>query len=57
MYKVVEDQQGKTVFAGVSSEKKKAKGISVLAAEVDAKRRNDQAEELGIKTRYQVKEF
>lgn len=57
MYKVVEDQQGKTAFAGASQDKQKPKGVDKKQAAAHAESRNAEAEKLGIKTRYRVEEF
>jgi hypothetical protein len=56
-YKVVEDQQGNTAYAGPSQDKQKPKGVTKELAEQHAKGLNAEAEKLGIKTRYRIEEF
>lgn len=52
MFKVIEDQSKRTVAKGENGA-----GLSEEDAQADVKRRNVEAEKLGIKTRYAVAEL
>jgi hypothetical protein len=57
LYKVIEDQMNKTVYAGTSDGKSKPKGVELNVAEKVRDERNANATSMGLKTLYRVVEF